>query len=93
MNELVERTEFRLLLLKKLGGDFIENPERVLPLPLVSFAICPPPGIPLCGAVRGRCVASSRFRGMLGAAVILLTIDCLRLAMDCRLASFLALDR
>jgi hypothetical protein len=31
----VDRMEFRWLELKKLGGDFIENPDRVLPCVLL----------------------------------------------------------
>src|SRR6266536_3844747 len=85
---MFDRIEFRLLLLRKLGGDFIENPERVLPG--VSFVadVYPPPAFPLCGAVWGLS-ASSRRRGML----MMLTIDCLLLIEACFWASFLARDR
>lgn len=67
---MLDLIEFRLLLLKKLGGDFIENPENVRP-PFVDFILfvllCPPPGVPSCGAVFGRCTESCRSRGILGA--------------------------
>jgi hypothetical protein len=84
--------ELRLFELRKLGGDFIENPERVLQLAFlgaavfVSVSVYPPPGAPLCGAVRGRSMASSRCRGTFGGGAMLEF-------RDCRLESLRALDR
>jgi hypothetical protein len=48
-------SEFRLLMLKMLGGDFAENPDNVLPLVLLVLfdLVGPPPGVPSCGAVLG----------------------------------------
>jgi hypothetical protein len=84
----VDLMELRLFELKKLGGDFIENPERVLPLAFLGAAVSvyPPPGAPLCGAVRGRSMGSSRCRGTFGAGAMLEF-------RDCRLESFRALNR
>jgi hypothetical protein len=84
----VDLMELRLVELRKLGGDFIENPERVLQLAFLGAAISvyPPPGAPLCGAVRGRSMASSRCRGTFGGGA---TLE----FRDCRLESFRALDR
>ena len=80
--------EFRLLELKKAGGLFIEKPERVLPcVSLVLPGAYPPPGLPLCGAVRGLSIISSGNRGIAGATALVL-------ATDCRLeASLLERDR
>jgi hypothetical protein len=52
---MLDRIEFRLLLLKILGGDFMENPDKVLPFVLLPLCdlLCPPPGVPSCGAVLG----------------------------------------
>jgi hypothetical protein len=83
----VDLMEFRLLELKKLGGDFIEKPDRVLPLALLAAAVYPPPppppGVPSCGAVRGRSMGASRGRGTLGPGAML----------DFCRESFRALDR
>ncbi len=77
--------EFRLLELKNGGGDFIEKPDRVLPLS--ALALYPPPGLPLCGAVRGLSMKSSGSRGIVAAAAKAAVVDC-RLA-----ASFFVRDR
>jgi hypothetical protein len=85
----VDLMELRLVELRKLGGDFIENPERVLQLAFLGAAVSvyPPPGVPLCGAVRGRSMASCRCRGTFGGGAMLEF-------RDCRLeSSFRALDR
>jgi hypothetical protein len=84
----VDLMELRLVELKKLGGDFVENPDRVLQLAFLGAAVSvyPPPGAPLCGAVRGRSMASSRCRRTLGGGAMLEF-------RDCRLESFRALDR
>jgi len=74
----VDLMELRLVELGKLGGDFIENPERVLQLAFLGAAVSvyPPPGVPLCGAVRGRSMASSRCRGTFGRGAMLEFGDC-----------------
>ena len=69
--------EFRCLELKKLGGDFIEKPDRVLPCVLLLFSkVYPPPGLPLWGAVRGLSSISSGNRGTVGAAAFVHATDC-----------------
>ena len=73
---IVERTEFRLLSeLKMVGGDFIEKPERVRPW-LSLLGLYPPPGLPLCGAVRGLSMMTSGTRGIVGAAALVAIVDC-----------------
>lgn len=83
----VLRIELRLLLLKKLGGDFMEKPDLVLPCALrLPFS----PRCPSFGAVRGLSIGSSRYRGTLGASA---ASDCLLAASDGLLDSLFALER
>jgi hypothetical protein len=82
---MLDCIELRLLL-KMLGGEFIENPDNVLPFVLLVLfdLLCPPPGVPSCGAVLGRWIVSSRRRGMLGRnAAILPVVDCLLALVRC----------
>jgi hypothetical protein len=72
----IDRMEFRLFELRKLGGDFMEKPERVLSWLMLLTLEYPPPGPPLCGAVRGLSMISSGNRGMVGAAPLVLIVDC-----------------
>lgn len=75
--DLIElRLSFLLLVLKILGGDFVENPDRVLPaqlpLPIMLFRLLrPPSAVPSLGAVRGLSIMSSRYLGTSGAAATL----------------------
>ena len=83
---MLDCIELRLLLLKVLGGEVIENPDSVLPFVLLVLfdLLCPPPGVPSCGAVLGRWIVSSRRRGTLGGgAAILPVVDCLFALVRC----------
>lgn len=79
----IDRIELRLPELKKVGGDFVEKPDRVLPS-LSAPDLSPFPRVTLPGAVRGLSMGSS---GCLGPTAPDL-MDCCCLA-----ASFFDLDR